>query len=287
MNLKSDSDRSVLFIDGGSFWRSLEKMGRKLFGDLAPNPDWSNICGDHDRVFFYDALPSKSQSQTQADFDAERQEKVRLHDELALIDNFHVREGLTRSRRKGAIQQKGVDILLALEAYQQATSGNMDRASFILTDLDFFPLFDALLSTRCKTRLFYDPLSTSSDLIACADTAVAMTGTDYFKWFQYEQIPNFLEYKAKNITIQALQGGLGYEIKEIEKIPHRVKIYFKKNGQTYQVRFDAAEHVIQSKSIFLALEQCELSLGLHRGALNNSCQLPPIASDEALGSFLK
>ncbi len=64
-----------------------------------------------------------------------------------------MRTGTSRYRKKRGLEQKGVDILLAIEAYQNAVQGNMDIVEILTSDLDFYPVFDALVQTRVKAHL--------------------------------------------------------------------------------------------------------------------------------------
>lgn len=66
-----------------------------------------------------------------------------------------MRTGFSRYRRKRGQEQKGVDVLLAVDVLQHAYRGSMDRADLITSDLDFVPLFDALTQTRVSSRLFF------------------------------------------------------------------------------------------------------------------------------------
>ncbi|MFI5386430.1 MAG: NYN domain-containing protein, partial [Fimbriimonadales bacterium] len=111
-----------------------------------------------DKVFFYDALgdePVKHPAKTvtaeqQADFNRKVERyhfRKELHEVLRHMDGFHVRLGQVRERdrnRRG-VEQKEVDILLAVEALTHASRRNMDYAVLIAGDVDFRPLVDALV----------------------------------------------------------------------------------------------------------------------------------------------
>jgi hypothetical protein len=101
-----------------------------------------------------------------------------------MTPHIHVRSGVSRYRRRRGLEQKGVDILLAIEALQHAALGNIDTACFMLSDLDFYPLFDALVQTRVKSTLYYDPHNTSKDLIYSADVAFALNAGALNSWLR-------------------------------------------------------------------------------------------------------
>ena len=107
-----------------------------------------------------------------------------LFNRLSISPNLHVRSGISRYRKRRGLEQKGVDILLAVEALQHATLGNIDTACFMLSDLDFYPVFDALVQTRVKSTLYYDPHRTSKDLIYAADVAEAVTAGTLNSWLR-------------------------------------------------------------------------------------------------------
>jgi hypothetical protein len=100
------------------------------------------------------------------------------------IETAEVGSGISRYRKRRGLEQKGVDILLAIEALQHATLGNIDIACFMLSDLDFYPIFDALVQTRVKSTLYYDPHKTSTDLIHAADVAEALTAGTLNRWLR-------------------------------------------------------------------------------------------------------
>ena len=129
----------------------------------------------YDRVFYYDALPAKKASECETDWRLRHDQKEALFNKLSISPRLHVRSGISRYRKRRRLEQKGVDILLAIEALQHATLGNIDVACFMLSDLDFYPIFDALVQTRVKSTLYYDPHKTSTDLIHAADVAEALT----------------------------------------------------------------------------------------------------------------
>ncbi len=58
----------------------------------------------------------------------------------------------------------------------------MDVAEIITSDLDFYPLFSALLQTRVLTHLIHDPKNISKDLINCADEASPIDVKKYLSW---------------------------------------------------------------------------------------------------------
>jgi uncharacterized LabA/DUF88 family protein len=175
-----------LFIDGAFFESVFSPMLKHIFPqeDLFTAIDLRNLTREYDRAFYYDALPAKKTSESDSDWESRRDQKEALFNKLSLSPNLHVRSGISRYRRGRGTEQKGVDILLAIEALQHATLGNIDVACFMLSDLDFYPLFEALIQTRVKSTLYYDPHKTSKDLIYAADVAVALTAETLNGWLR-------------------------------------------------------------------------------------------------------
>jgi uncharacterized LabA/DUF88 family protein len=175
-----------LFIDGAFFESVFAPMVKHMFPgeDLFTAIDLGNLTRTYDRAFYYDALPAKKPSESDSDWQARRDQKEALFNKLSISPNVHVRSGISRYRRRRGTEQKGVDILLAVEAMQHATLGNIDGACFMLSDLDFYPLFDALIQTRVKSTLYYDPHKTSKDLIYAADVAEAVNAATLNLWLR-------------------------------------------------------------------------------------------------------
>jgi uncharacterized LabA/DUF88 family protein len=129
------------------------------------------------RIFYYDAYPRKKDNETQNEFTTRYQEKERFLAGLNQLNYFHVRTGTVRHRKRGAgsMEQKGVDIQLALDVYQHAIRDNITEAILVTSDLDFYPLLEALTQTKTTTKLRYDLEKTSAELIQVADVAQPLT----------------------------------------------------------------------------------------------------------------
>jgi uncharacterized LabA/DUF88 family protein len=175
-----------LFIDGAFFESIFSPMVTYMFPEeeLFTAIDLTNLTAGYDRVFYYDALPVKKASESETHWQLRRDHKEALFNKLSMSPNLHVRSGISRYRRRRGLEQKGVDILLAIEALQHATLGNIDVACFMLSDLDFYPVFDALVQTRVKSTLYYHPHKTSTDLIHAADVAEALTAGTLNRWLR-------------------------------------------------------------------------------------------------------
>jgi uncharacterized LabA/DUF88 family protein len=175
-----------LFIDGHFFELRFSALLKHLFPNENPFTaiDFSKLTQNYDRAFYYDALPAKKPAESETDWRSRHDDKKELFNSLNMKPKVHVRLGTSRYRKKRGLEQKGVDILLAIEALLHATSGIIDNSSFILSDLDFCPLLGALVQTRVKSHLYYDPHKTSKELIYAADISLALNAGTLDGWLR-------------------------------------------------------------------------------------------------------
>ena len=187
------SEDTFLFIDGASFRRLLDST-RGVYG-LGDNfdIDYTKLVNSKiRRAFFYDAYPIQKRNQTDAQYEAEYKKTVDYFNLIGSTSNFHVRHGESRFRKKRGSEQKAVDIMLALDAYRHASKENMDRIILVTNDLDFCPLFEALLETRVRTELWYEKSKTSSLLIDAADHTVEINEAYLTRFFPNNVAPQFI-----------------------------------------------------------------------------------------------
>lgn len=159
-----------LFIDGACLRTTIAEVERTYTLGRAITVDFGLLTDRFDKVFYYDALPSKHGGETDDQFMARLDKAKSFHDKLADLDRFHVYEGDTRrspSLRKQ--QQKKVDIMIAVDMLTHSFRRNMERATLLASDVDFKPLLDALVSEGMFVTLWYPPKRTNADLIKSAD----------------------------------------------------------------------------------------------------------------------
>lgn len=173
--------RKYLFIDGGFYREFVKEMKEAARTEIeGAEPDLRRVGLGYDRVFFYDAFPERNDNQTDEEFAPISEEAEAYFDKIARTENFSVRPALTK--RGPRQEQKGVDVLLAIECLLHAVRNNIDEATIMTSDLDFFPLFEALLQTKTKSTLRYQIRKTSPELIRAADYARPLTGIDFLEW---------------------------------------------------------------------------------------------------------
>jgi NYN domain len=93
-----------------------------------------------------------------------------LFKRLRSTDGVHVYEGDVRKRRhKGGLEQKMVDVMLAVDMLTHSFRRNMQRATLLTGDQDFKPLVDALVQQGMYVTLWYPRGETNSELMDAAD----------------------------------------------------------------------------------------------------------------------
>jgi len=155
-SMASPLEKVMIFIDGGY----LRKLFLDLIGDdnidffklrsymldlyerTPINPFDANLI----RVYYYDGISDKAPERTKHKeyFDSLKRRyfflTVRLGEAVKLPD--------------GSFRQKGVDILMAVDALSMAYRNYYDTGLFLLSDRDFIPLIEAVKNAGRKTYLF-------------------------------------------------------------------------------------------------------------------------------------
>ena len=161
-------DTKYLFIDGGCLRATLKNIADRYFGGGPITIDYARLKSDHKKAFYYDAIPAMKHNESDGDYAARIRPRIELHNHIATLPGYHIYEGDSRIRRK-QVQQKEVDVMIAVDMLTHTFRGNMDRATFIASDIDFKPLLDALVREGMFVELRYPPLDTNQDLVNAAD----------------------------------------------------------------------------------------------------------------------
>ena len=164
-------EKVMVFIDGGYF----RELYRKHCGNESIN--FENLLGllvqgfDHHpnnrfqanliRAYYYDAIVDKNEPE----YDAQKQ----YFDAIFETYPYTIRLGrLVKSSDKG-FKQKGVDILMAVDAIGKAYQNHYDTGIFLLGDADFIPLIKGVKDAGKKTMLVYHKTNSSKELIKTFD----------------------------------------------------------------------------------------------------------------------
>lgn len=188
-----------LFVDGVFFERVISQFLKDLDFMEEDAVDYSKLAESFDRVIYYDALPVKKKNQTAEDYAEKFKIKRNFLNRIREQQLFHVRDGYTRNRPKenSRIEQKGVDTWIAVDALKYALNGVIDEAVVITSDLDLYPLFEALVETKTKGCLLYDKKRTSKELIQSADISEAITHAHITGWLETSLANKLKVFKSR------------------------------------------------------------------------------------------
>ncbi len=152
------SDRVAVFMDGAYLDWVLRGFGNprvdraKLSREITSN---DNLL----RTYYYDCPPYQSNPPT-ADESQRFARKQRFFDALKQKSNFEVREGHLLSKGTSQdgnpiFQQKGADILLAVDMLSLGSDSQIQKAYLIAGDGDFVPVVRAVKNKGVVVHLFH------------------------------------------------------------------------------------------------------------------------------------
>jgi uncharacterized LabA/DUF88 family protein len=159
-----------LFVDGGSLRGKLENVSRDFFQGKTFDLDFAKLVSDFTKVFYYDAVPIRTDGEDEATYNARIRPQRELLVSAAGLDRIHVYEGDARKRRKVGLEQKKVDVMIAVDMLTHTFRHNMHKATLLTGDNDFKPLIDALVQEGMFVTLWYPCGETSKELMNAADT---------------------------------------------------------------------------------------------------------------------
>ena len=177
-------ERVMVFVDGGYLrkrckdfgghqninWGKLSWTFIRMFNTYPDNAFNANLI----RIYYYDAIVPK----TDSDFETEDKYFKRIEANYA----FTVRLGTHVKSSKGKDRQKGVDILMAIDALTKAYQNQYEVGMFLLGDADFKPLIEAVKSAGKKTVGMYYKPTCRKDLARSFDMRIWLS-KDGFKSF--------------------------------------------------------------------------------------------------------
>jgi uncharacterized LabA/DUF88 family protein len=174
-----------LFVDGHYLEQHFTKHMQDFYGEV-PQFFFEQFRAvlEADRVYYYDAIDYEiGPTETAAERDARVAIREAYLDIVDRVPGFHVRDGRVRryNRRRGR-EQKGVDVQLAVDAMEHAARGNMSMAMLLTGDLDFEPLLASLVRFGIKTRLWYIPRHTATELMRASDEIRKITLGHFYDW---------------------------------------------------------------------------------------------------------
>lgn len=177
-------EKVILFIDGGYLRRlfkdsfdddniDLWKMKNKLlslYANTPANPFRPNMI----RTYYYDGIAAE---------EPEHSEHKKYFDWLRGSFLFlTVRLGEAVKTSEGSLRQKGVDILMAIDALTMAYRDHYDAGLFVLGDRDFIPLIRAVKDAGKKTYLFCYIENVPTELVTEFDFRLAFNKKMMEEW---------------------------------------------------------------------------------------------------------
>lgn len=174
-------ETKYLFVDGGCLRQMLDDAAGKYPGFVATHLDFSKLVQGYDKTFYYDSLPPRKNGEDEASHAARVAGQEVFFDSLRAIAGVHVYEGDARRRRK-IVQQKKVDIMIAVDMLTHSFRRNMHRAVLLTADLDFKPLVDALIRDGMHVALWYPYGKPNKELVYAADERIPLTYCDLHRW---------------------------------------------------------------------------------------------------------
>lgn len=170
-------ERLMIFIDGGYLRRIFTdlfgddnidygKMSDSLLGwynSIPSNPFQANLI----RIYYYDAIVEEGEE--------EFKEQREYFKSVTKGFFYTVRLGRLVKSSKKKFRQKGVDILIAIDALTMAYRDYYETGMFFIGDRDFVPLIEAVKNAGKKTILVFGGTSIPPhELIVAFDFRIAL-----------------------------------------------------------------------------------------------------------------
>lgn len=179
----------MIFIDGGYLRKlfkdnfghdniNFEKLSSYLvfiYNHYPQNMFRANLI----RTYYYDGLPN-----SEIDSLAFTKQKAYFEDIKRKNFNVSVALGEAVKDQDGNFRQKGVDILLAIDALTMAYDDQYKSGLFLLGDRDFIPLIEAVKTTGKKTYGFFYIKNVSRELSHTFDFRTAFDKRIMEKWIR-------------------------------------------------------------------------------------------------------
>lgn len=192
-------DKSVVFVDGGYFGKLLKfqfvdskglpkKVDYYKLGNIIASKCNSELL----RTYYYDSPPYVSPKPTQDE--KSRQEGFdKFIYNLKLLDKFEVRLGRLRKynnlQGQPIFEQKGVDVLLAIDALNLSLKNKISKAIFVTGDSDFVPVIQAIKDEGVEVFLFYHSSAVHRNILQVCDNKLLLDDTliDNCKFISHQQ----------------------------------------------------------------------------------------------------
>lgn len=246
-----------LFIDGGCLRQFVDDCGKRYQGFSIGQMAWNKLAHGYSKIFYYDSLPPKKSNEEDKAYESRVAGQEAFFDDLRTIPGMHVYEGDARRRRK-IVQQKKVDIMIAVDMLTHSFRRNMHQASLLTADLDFKPLVDALVRDGMQIELWYPQGKPNKELIYAADRRRPLTFRDLHSWSKeaYQAAHPLPEAHSKKGN-KNIQGGF-LKDKWTTAMKTTAEVYEMQSGDSYTVVFPSAQN--QDKNVYIYVSHSDLDL---------------------------
>ncbi|MCW5947256.1 MAG: NYN domain-containing protein [Fimbriimonadales bacterium] len=172
------------FVDGGYLEVAFREALSPLYGGaLEPDLNQVRLALQVLKLFYYDALYEPTSGESKDVLEA-TEVKASFLSGINEVDGVHVRTGSAvrrTGRNKKGLEQKEVDVLLAVECLTHAYRGNCPSVVLVTGDLDFRPLIDALIHAGIYVTLYSGPRG-AKELSLAADRRNVLDYNTLYNW---------------------------------------------------------------------------------------------------------
>ena len=189
-----------LFVDGGALRSAIDDVSKKYFAGENFQIDFDLLSRDYTKTFYYDALPVRKPGESESDWDIRTGPMQQLLRDASATDGVHVYAGDARDRRGRGLEQKKVDVKIAVDILSHSVRRNMHRATLLTGDNDFKPLLDALRQDGMFVTLWYPNGKTGQELQDAADSRRPLTIGNIRRLLTASSQLDFDLPESKNVT---------------------------------------------------------------------------------------
>lgn len=233
-SMYSLNEVSYLFIDGGCLRSIVEGVSNTYFsGDLL-ELNYKAIGQEFTKVFYYDCPIPRKTDESNEDYQNRLEIQRCAFKKISRVAGYQIYEGISRRRRK-VVEQKTVDVSIAVDMLTHTFMRNMQRATLLTSDLDFLPLVNALVQHGMYVDLWYHQGHTNEELICAADAQKSVNVLDIYWWSNSDfrknhQIPIIL--RLPDLDLRHL-----LKVDEIGNRSHSLIEHYKHNDGDHVVIF--------------------------------------------------
>lgn len=138
----------------------------------------------HDRAYYYDSIPAKKKTQSDAEYEELRNEKLNHFEQISRLDGFFWRPGKSKyDPRQKKLTQKGVDVALATDLISHAFKGTAQKITVLAGDYDFLPALQAVSDLGVKINLLCSKNSVAEELFDVVDKVQFIDEQLLESWF--------------------------------------------------------------------------------------------------------